>query len=143
MSSPPPSLGKSSHPFDTLSGWVDVAGFHLEMCFVQRTSWCLAIVHVCSSYILLCARIHVRDLMSLVRQQSVCLVGTLRAPWLLSSCSLEVLVELASVVSSSDSTVRAVWFIVGDFVDVRGVCSCETCFFDLSSVVNHVKPEYV
>ena len=37
---------------------LDIAGFQLEISFVQRPSWCLAIILACFQKILLCLRIH-------------------------------------------------------------------------------------
>ena len=85
---------------------VDVAGFQLEMSFVQRPSWCLAIIRACFQYVLLYLRIH--DVIPLASNRSPALHGSHHVvvprfqfvfwlivwnfveggSWMLSSCSL-------------------------------------------------------
>ena len=126
---------------------VDIAGFLLDFSFVQRPSRCWAII-------LACPKDHAlsedprRDFISC--HQVVCFVSCSHHvvdPWLqfvfcssfgtspkekLLSASWLLSVVLAGVVEVKfcrvvlQLPVEVVEFAVGDFVDVRGVCGCET-----------------
>ena len=51
---------------------VDTAGFHFEVSFFQRSSWCSAIILACFQCILLCLRVH--DVISLAAIRSSALL---------------------------------------------------------------------
>ena len=119
------------HPFCM----VDFAGFHLEMSFAHRPSWCSAIILARILYIWL-DPVCCQHVVFLVGLRALCSQTSGFSSSSNSSCANSLrlrcfLLDRSGLVGWPRScfppfTVRVVWFINGDFVDGRSVRSCGT-----------------